>query len=71
MLKIFQNWKYLVDHIKVIISSPVSSFSKKTQEAAKKIQPFLLNKNALAIMGKINMGDQKVLPREKMLYIQI
>ena len=43
-----------MDHINVIISSPVGSFSKKTQEAAKKIQPFLLNKNALAIMGKIN-----------------
>ena len=51
MLKIINHWKALVEHVASIIASTVTTFSKKTFEDARKIQNFLLDKNALAIVN--------------------
>ena len=51
MLKIINHWKALVEHVASIIASAVRTFSKKTIEDAKKIQNFLLDKNAMAIVN--------------------
>ena len=51
MLKIINHWKALVEHVASIIASTVTTFSKKTLEDARKIQNFLLDKNALAIVN--------------------
>ena len=51
MLKIIKHWKELVEHLASIIASSLNMFSKKTLEEAQKLQDFLLDKNALAIVN--------------------
>ena len=50
LLKVFENWPYIIEHLKEMLDNP-TDFDKDTKDKIRRLLEILLNKNFIALLA--------------------